>query len=85
MPPRTGSEKILWEIWRKVLGLERVSVQDSFFEIGGDSILSIQVLAQAKVLVAAQGFRATTPEQVAKAAGLTVGQFHRDAAAWHPL
>jgi AcrR family transcriptional regulator len=36
-----------------------------------------QVLAQAKALVAAQGFPATTLDQLAKAAGLTPGQLDR--------
>ena len=44
---RTRVEEALTEIWREVLGVERVGVFDNFFEIGGDSILSIQVIAQA--------------------------------------
>ena len=31
-----------------MLGLERVGVDDSFFELGGDSILSMQVVARAR-------------------------------------
>jgi amino acid adenylation domain-containing protein/non-ribosomal peptide synthase protein (TIGR01720 family) len=45
--PQTQKEKILAEIWRRVLGVEQVSVRDNFFELGGDSILSIQVIARA--------------------------------------
>lgn len=45
--PRTPQEAILVEIWKQVLGIERVSVSDNFFELGGDSILSIQVTARA--------------------------------------
>ena len=36
-------EKALVEIWQEILGLDRVSLNDDFFKIGGDSILSIQV------------------------------------------
>jgi non-ribosomal peptide synthase protein (TIGR01720 family) len=45
--PRTACEAALAEIWMQVLGVERVGVEDDFFELGGDSILSIQVIAKA--------------------------------------
>ncbi|NEW06408.1 amino acid adenylation domain-containing protein [Paenibacillus sp. SYP-B3998] len=41
--PRTELEKTLTTVWQAVLGAERVSVTDHFFELGGDSIKSIQV------------------------------------------
>ncbi len=47
-PPRTHVEAKLAEIWRDVLGLPSVGIHDNFFEIGGDSILSIQVIARAR-------------------------------------
>ncbi|WP_447639632.1 non-ribosomal peptide synthase/polyketide synthase [Pandoraea norimbergensis] len=37
----------LRDIWRDVLGRDDVGVTDNFFEIGGDSILSLRVIAQA--------------------------------------
>src|SRR6266851_3182350 len=46
--PRAAVEEILCGIWAKVLGLERVGVEDNFFELGGDSILCLQVVAQAR-------------------------------------
>ncbi|MEJ2633925.1 MAG: amino acid adenylation domain-containing protein [Calditrichia bacterium] len=45
--PRTPNEKILAEIWQKLLGLEKVGIRDNFFELGGDSIMSIRVVARA--------------------------------------
>jgi non-ribosomal peptide synthase protein (TIGR01720 family) len=45
--PQTEAEKILVEIWSRALGLERVGVTDNFFALGGDSILSLQIVAQA--------------------------------------
>ena len=46
--PRTPAEKILADIWAGVLGLDAVGVHDNFLELGGDSILSIQLIARAK-------------------------------------
>ena len=38
----------LRKIWHEVLGLDSVSLDDDFFEIGGDSILSIQIVSRAR-------------------------------------
>ena len=45
--PRNEREELLAEIWRNVLGVEEISVHDDFFELGGDSLLSIRVIARA--------------------------------------
>ncbi len=45
--PRTRVEKELAEVWAEALGVERVGVRDNFFDLGGDSIRSIQVRAKA--------------------------------------
>ncbi|WP_131823678.1 non-ribosomal peptide synthetase, partial [Mycobacterium talmoniae] len=45
--PASAVEEILAGIYADVLGLERVGVDDSFFDLGGDSILSMQVAARA--------------------------------------
>lgn len=42
--PRTPREERVAAIWAEVLGLERVGVHDGFFELGGDSLLAMQVL-----------------------------------------
>ena len=44
----TEYEKILAEIWSQVLGVEEIGIDDNFFALGGDSILSIQVITRAK-------------------------------------
>ncbi|MGE2689180.1 condensation domain-containing protein, partial [Mycolicibacterium pulveris] len=46
--PGDAIEQILADIYAQVLGLDRVGVDDSFFELGGDSILSMQVVARAR-------------------------------------
>ncbi|MGY4712885.1 amino acid adenylation domain-containing protein, partial [Mycolicibacterium sp. CBM1] len=46
--PSDAVEEILAAIYAQVLGLERVGVDESFFELGGDSILSMQVVARAR-------------------------------------
>jgi glycopeptidolipid biosynthesis protein len=46
--PVTETESILADIYAQVLGVNRVGVDDSFFAMGGDSILSMQVVARAR-------------------------------------
>ena len=46
--PADAVEEILAGIFAQVLGLEQVGVDESFFELGGDSILSMQVVARAR-------------------------------------
>jgi amino acid adenylation domain-containing protein len=46
--PRTPVEKSLVEIWREVLRAERVGVEDNFFEIGGHSLLAMQMMSRAR-------------------------------------
>ncbi|HLZ96828.1 MAG TPA: phosphopantetheine-binding protein, partial [Steroidobacteraceae bacterium] len=46
-PPPAGNETetLLLEIWRKVLGLERVGLNDNFFDLGGTSLQLVQIHA----------------------------------------
>ncbi|MFJ5534654.1 non-ribosomal peptide synthase/polyketide synthase [Streptomyces sp. NPDC093261] len=46
--PRTEAERVLAGIWADLLGIERVGADDNFFMLGGDSILSIQVVSRAR-------------------------------------
>ncbi len=45
--PRTPEEQQLAAIWSAVLQREQVGIHDNFFDLGGDSILSIQIIARA--------------------------------------
>ncbi|MBD2120461.1 non-ribosomal peptide synthetase [Trichocoleus sp. FACHB-262] len=57
--PTTPAEAKLAEIWAQLLRLERVGIHENFFELGGDSILSIQMTARAN-----QAGLKITPKQV---------------------
>ncbi|WP_330333369.1 amino acid adenylation domain-containing protein [Streptomyces sp. NBC_00536] len=46
--PRDEAERILADVWADVLGVARVGIHDNFFDLGGDSILSIQVVSRAR-------------------------------------
>ncbi|OBA84283.1 hypothetical protein A9W99_04995 [Mycobacterium sp. 1164966.3] len=43
--PANPTEELLAGIFAQVLGLERVGVEDSFFELGGDSLLAMRMIA----------------------------------------
>jgi len=42
--PRTPAEEAVAEIWCEVLGVERVGVEDDFFDLGGHSLLATRVI-----------------------------------------
>nr|WP_245673041.1 non-ribosomal peptide synthetase [Nocardia lijiangensis] len=46
--PRTAQEEIIAAVIGEVLGIDRVGADDDFFALGGDSIVSIQVVARAR-------------------------------------
>ncbi len=53
--PVTAEQQLLSDIWKMVLGAERVGIRDNFFSVGGDSIKSIQIIAR----VRAAGYEVT--------------------------
>ena len=44
--PENQIQEKLTEIWQQVLGIEKIGINNNFFEIGGDSIKAIQVSAR---------------------------------------
>lgn len=44
--PRNPIEEKLARIWEQVIGLDKVGIHDNFLELGGDSILSIQITSR---------------------------------------
>ncbi|MVV47311.1 amino acid adenylation domain-containing protein [Pseudomonas sp. PB120] len=47
VPAASPAEALLVEIWQELLGLESVGVTENFFELGGDSIISLQAVSRA--------------------------------------
>ena len=45
--PASAAEHTLVAIWQDALGVSRIGVNDNFYELGGDSLLSIRILASA--------------------------------------
>jgi acyl carrier protein len=41
--PRTGTEQRLAEIWRTVLSMDAVGVDDDYYDLGGDSLLAAAI------------------------------------------
>src|SRR6185295_15502840 len=44
--PRGGVERRIAEVWQRVLGVDQVGSQDNFFDLGGNSLLALQVVAE---------------------------------------
>lgn len=49
--PRNSIERQLSSLWQELLGISEVSIHDNFFEIGGHSLLAIQLLTQINTLL----------------------------------
>jgi acyl carrier protein len=46
--PRSEIERKLAELWQQTLHIDRIGIHDSFFELGGDSVLAAQILGLAQ-------------------------------------
>lgn len=44
--PRTPTELVIAEIWKRQLGLERIDAEDDFFELGGHSLAAAAIFAE---------------------------------------
>ncbi|MFB4300561.1 amino acid adenylation domain-containing protein [Actinomadura sp. NTSP31] len=71
--PRNPREELLCDLMAGVLGLERVGIDDGFFDLGGDSIASIQLASRARAaglaLSARQVLERPTAAALAEVAG----------------
>ena len=83
--PAAGTEAALAQIWREVLGVERVGRADHFFELGGHSLAAVRVatrvaerlardvpvrtLFEAPMLVAIRAARDSSAQRMRRRAG----------------
>ncbi|WP_256725680.1 non-ribosomal peptide synthetase [Streptomyces sp. IMTB 2501] len=71
--PRDERERVLHALFAEVVGVEEFGVDDGFFDLGGDSIMSIQLVARARkaglVLTPKDVFRYKTVSALAQVAG----------------
>ena len=52
--PRTTIEAKLAEIWSEVLKIEKIGIDDNFFQLGGDSILAAQIVNRVREAIAVE-------------------------------
>lgn len=75
--PATKAEEVLPRIWAEVLGTDWVGPNENFFELGGDSIRSIQIIARAHEegieLTPKQMFEHQTIAELARVAAVSEG------------
>ncbi|KAB0511213.1 non-ribosomal peptide synthetase [Pseudomonas extremorientalis] len=76
--PQSALEQQIAAIWAEVLGVEQVGLNDNFFERGGDSIISIQVVSRARAagihFTAKALFQHQTVRSLARVAQLQTAQ-----------
>jgi acyl-coenzyme A synthetase/AMP-(fatty) acid ligase len=49
-PPRTSVEAALADLWKDLLGVSRVGIEESFFDLGGHSVLAAQMVSRLRDL-----------------------------------
>lgn len=48
--PETKQEKMLFKIFKDILNCENISIDDSFFNLGGDSIKAIRIISRLRTM-----------------------------------
>ena len=68
--PRTSTEKVICQVWGSLLSLEQVGINDNFFQLGGHSLLVMQMMASLKHhdlhMEASAAFQYPTPYALAE-------------------
>ncbi|MDY4342203.1 amino acid adenylation domain-containing protein, partial [Xanthomonas sp. LF07-6] len=82
VPPATATQQLVCAVLGELLGNPRVGIRDSFFALGGDSILSIRAVARINAhghrLSSRQFFDARTVEGIAAALDAAVGDTRQE-------
>jgi hypothetical protein len=75
--PSTGVERALVAAWQSVLGVKQVGVDDNFYELGGDSILSVDIIQRLRLVglecSAGDFFRYQTIAELSAVVGMRSG------------
>jgi len=76
--PQGAAEAAICAVFAEVLGLDRVGALDGFFELGGDSLAALRVLARLRAaglgdIAATRLFEAPTPARLARAIAVAQG------------
>ena len=69
--PRSDTERRVAAVWCRYLGLERVGIDDQFFELGGNSLVGLTIVAELErelgmALVPTDFLEAPTPRALAE-------------------
>ncbi|MGD0737146.1 MAG: amino acid adenylation domain-containing protein [Terracidiphilus sp.] len=88
--PQTHVERILAEIWREILNLDAISLDDDFFEVGGNSLAAARLFATIEKrlgakLPLASLFKTPTLRQLAAMVASHQVQDRDDSGGWSPL
>ena len=78
LAPRTSSEMLVAGVWKDLLGLERISVHDNFFDCGGHSLLAVRAIAK---IAKTTGIRISQSTMVLKTLEQVAAELDRQASA----
>ncbi|MEA5616258.1 amino acid adenylation domain-containing protein [Cronbergia sp. UHCC 0137] len=71
-PPQTDAEKVLCGVWEQVLSIDKIGIEDNFFDLGGDSILALRVVTEMRrqgwILTPKEIFQEQTVQRLAMVA-----------------
>lgn len=82
--PITETELKLVEIWKDLLGINRIGAKDDFFELGGHSLLAMRVISSIRKefgleLIIKEIFQFTTIDQLSKFIDIQLNNFESEA------
>jgi arthrofactin-type cyclic lipopeptide synthetase C len=76
-PPQTAMEIRLAQVWNEILGVDQISRDDNFFDLGGHSLLTLQVVKQMEDQT---GVRVPLGDVMMQSLGQIAAFFDREAA-----